>query len=235
MARPNRRSRSAWPRRPATRRPSRTWAATTTDRLGPACRRRRQPRTEGSTDNSYDFGFVRTGSIGNYVWLDENSDGYQDAGEAGIPNVRVWLKDSAGTTIATTYTDAQGGYVFSNLTANNTTYYVDVDETTLPGGHDMYQTPFANQGADFGNQNQTARQWLPGHPLPGQENLTADFGFNYRPSTDVNGNTNNGAIGDRVWLDANGDGQQDPDELGIAGVTVQLYTTRTATASTVRL
>ena len=24
------------------------------------------------------------GSIGNYVWLDENSDGYQDAGEPGI-------------------------------------------------------------------------------------------------------------------------------------------------------
>ncbi len=31
------------------------------------------------------------GSIGNYIWLDENSDGYQDAGEPGIANVTVKL------------------------------------------------------------------------------------------------------------------------------------------------
>jgi hypothetical protein len=38
----------------------------------------------------------------------------------------------------------------------------------------------------------------------------------------VNGNTGAGAIGDRVWLDADGDGRQDPTEVGLAGVTVQL-------------
>ncbi len=31
------------------------------------------------------------GSIGNYVWLDEDGDGDQDAGESGIPNVLVTL------------------------------------------------------------------------------------------------------------------------------------------------
>ncbi len=29
--------------------------------------------------------------VGNYVWLDEDGDGDQDAGEAGIPNVMVTL------------------------------------------------------------------------------------------------------------------------------------------------
>ena len=33
-----------------------------------------------------------------------------------------------------------------------------------------------------------------------------------------------GAIGDRVWIDADGDGLQDPDESGLGGVTVNLYT-----------
>ena len=51
---------------------------------------------------SYDFGFTRPGAIGNYVWVDENSDGYQDAGEPGIPNVRVNLYDAAGALVATT-------------------------------------------------------------------------------------------------------------------------------------
>ena len=38
----------------------------------------------------------------------------------------------------------------------------------------------------------------------------------------MTGNTGTGAIGDRVWIDADGDGVQDPGEAGLAGVTVQL-------------
>jgi len=47
---------------------------------------------------------------------------------------------------------------------------------------------------------------------PGTEYLGNDFGVNY-----------SGTIGDRVWLDANGDGVQDTGEPGLAGVTVELY------------
>ncbi len=48
------------------------------------------------------------GVIGNYVWVDENLDGYQDAGEPGIPNVTVNLYNRNGVLVATTVTDAQG-------------------------------------------------------------------------------------------------------------------------------
>ncbi len=64
---------------------------------------------------------VPLGAIGNYVWVDENSDGLQDAGEPGIPNVAVQLsEDTDGdgvpdTVVATTVTDAAGGYLFTNL------------------------------------------------------------------------------------------------------------------------
>jgi hypothetical protein len=46
----------------------------------------------------------------------------------------------------------------------------------------------------------------------GETNDTVDAGF-WRPA----------AIGDRVWLDANANGQQDAGEAGVAGVAVELY------------
>jgi len=56
--------------------------------------------------------------IGNYVWLDENGDGVQDAGETGIPNVLVTLtgNDEDGVPVSLSfYTDANGGYIFEGL------------------------------------------------------------------------------------------------------------------------
>ena len=43
--------------------------------------------------NDADFGLQPpgTGSIGDYVWLDKDNDGVQDAGESGMPNVTVRL------------------------------------------------------------------------------------------------------------------------------------------------
>ena len=166
---------------------------------------------------------MRTGSIGNYVWVDENSDGYQDAGEPGLPNIRIFLKNcSTGATLATTYTDAQGGYLFDNLAPG--TYCVDVDETTLPAG--MTQTPYNLPGADFGNQNHSGNGYQVVLP-PGGENLTADFGYNYNTTPCVDGdpscNDATATIGDRVWVDADGDGVQDPEEVGISGVLVTLF------------
>jgi hypothetical protein len=163
------------------------------------------------------------GAIGNYVWVDENSDGYQDAGERGIPNVQINLKDAQGNVIATTYTDSHGGYLFPNLPAGS--YFVDVVEATLPAG--MTQTPFNLPGADFGNQDQSGTGYAVtiGGTQP-LENLTADFGYNYNPTGDVD-NPPSGAtaaLGDRVWIDVDGDGAQDPDEVGVRGVTVQLFT-----------
>ena len=122
------------------------------------------------------------GSIGNYIWLDENSDGYQGAGESGIANVRVVLNDANGNFIAETWTDANGGYLFDNLPAGD--YRVDVDESTLPSG--MTQTPPSTlPGGDFGNQDQSGNGYLVMLPSGG-ENLTADFGYNYNSSGNVN-------------------------------------------------
>ena len=54
-------------------------------------------------------------SVGDYVWMDNNKNGIQDAGEPGVPNILVVLYDSALTKIASKYTDASGHYRFDSI------------------------------------------------------------------------------------------------------------------------
>ena len=168
--------------------------------------------TEGQTDTSYDFGFVpQRGSIGNSVWLDEDGDGVQDAGEGGIAGLTVTLSgtDPYGNSVSlTTVTGADGGYVFNDLLPG--TYTVTVNGGTPPSG--MVQT-FDPDGA-VDNQAVVVL-------AAGQEQLGTDFGYNW--TTDPTTNTGNGSIGDRLWIDADGDGVQDAGEAGLSGVTVQLF------------
>ena len=41
-----------------------------------------------SSPDEWTVDVLLSSAIGNYVWLDEDGDGDQDAGEAGIPNVQ---------------------------------------------------------------------------------------------------------------------------------------------------
>ncbi|MGN5980663.1 SdrD B-like domain-containing protein, partial [Finegoldia magna] len=71
-------------------------------------------------------------SIGDKVWLDENANGIQDAGEAGVEGVTVKLldkdgnpaKDFNGNPVKDQVTDAKGNYKFENLAAGE--YVVQV-------------------------------------------------------------------------------------------------------------
>ena len=62
----------------------------------------------------------QTGAIGNVVWLDENGNAAEDAGEAGISGLPVTLSgtDMFGNPVSqSTVTDAAGGYLFTDLVA----------------------------------------------------------------------------------------------------------------------
>jgi len=61
-------------------------------------------------------------SLGDYVWNDTNKNGVQDAGEMGIAGVKVELYTCVGSLVATTFTDANGYYSFTNLMPGD--YYV---------------------------------------------------------------------------------------------------------------
>ena len=54
-------------------------------------------------------------SLGDFVWIDNNVNGIQDAGEPGLANVEVVLYDSLLQVIDTKYTDDSGYYQFKNI------------------------------------------------------------------------------------------------------------------------
>ncbi len=167
------------------------------------------------TDNTIDFGFVppAQGAIGDFVWLDLNSNGIQDAGEPGINNVTLRLYDSAnnlvGTTTTVTNSGQDGYYQFTGLAAG--TYTVKVDATTLPPT-DSPTVSNAPGSTPANDSNGSPASVTLATNLSVDE--TIDFGY-VPPCT--------GIIGDFVWNDLNGNGIQDAGEPGIPGVIVNLY------------
>ena len=71
-------------------------------------------------------GTVQTASIGDYVWLDENGDGIQDAGENGLGGITVELLDASGTVVATTVTDNTGFYTFTDINPGDYKIHIDL-------------------------------------------------------------------------------------------------------------
>ncbi|MBT8334018.1 MAG: MSCRAMM family adhesin SdrC, partial [Deltaproteobacteria bacterium] len=137
--------------------PDATLDNTSTVNLGPS-----------QINNEQDFGYTGTGSIGDTVYYDADGNGFQSPGERGLGGVTVTLQgdfDNDGTIEAvTTTTDANGTYLFDNLTAGAYTVYVDT--TTLPGG--LTQT--GDPDAILDNQSTVALS-------AGEANLAQDFGY----------------------------------------------------------
>lgn len=161
------------------------------------------------TDLTWDFG-LRTpdlGSIGDLVWDDVNEDGCQQLGEPGLGGIRLTLQDDLGNDWVTVSL-SDGSYVFSGLPAGN--YTVDVDATTLPVG---YQPTACNACGDPTVDNDCGPVAVV--LAADQMDPTVDFGFAF--SSPVQG-----SIGDRVWFDFDGDGIQDPEDVGLQGYGVEL-------------
>ena len=150
----------------------------------------------GANRTDVDFGYRGTASVGDRVWNDANGNGTQDAGETGFNGVTVELLDGANV-VATTTTAGDGNYSFNNLGAGSYTVRV----SGLPAG--VTET-FDLDGVASANQATFSL-------AAGQNRTDVDFGYRY-----------NGSVGDRVWLDSNGNGAQDAGEAGINGATVEL-------------
>ncbi len=161
--------------------------------------------TAGQDDTSADFGYQQqNASIGDFIWNDLDGDGVQDGGEPGIGGVTVDLiadlngngeKDDGEPVLATDTTDGSGAYDFTGLTAGN--YIVEVTDTGA-----VLTTYVLTGGTNPLAVTITA----------GQDYNNADFGYQQQ----------NASIGDFIWNDLNGDGNQDGGEPGIGGVTVDL-------------
>jgi uncharacterized repeat protein (TIGR01451 family) len=158
---------------------------------------------------------AKAAKLGDYVWNDLNANGVQDANETGIAGATVQLVrdinndgdfNDANELLATTATDAAGHYAFIGLTPA-LTYQV---RFLLPTGYDSV-SPRQADGSTSSNNNSDALVSNVVVLSSGEYNSTLDAGF-YRKAS----------LGDRLWVDANGNGQQDAGEAGISGQTVTL-------------
>ncbi|MGB5049331.1 MAG: SdrD B-like domain-containing protein [Caldilineaceae bacterium] len=148
-----------------------------------------------------------TGSIGDRVWVDTNGNGIQDVGENGLSGVTVKLLDSNGSLITSMPTNGNGNYTFSNLQPGS--YFV---EFVLPNGRAFSPKGAGNDASVDSNANTGTGRTDIIVIGAGEDNPTIDAGL-YTPAS----------IGDRAWIDANGNGIQDGGESGLPGVTVKLY------------
>ena len=171
---------------------------------------------QGETNLTADLGIVPPAlrnTLGDFVWFDQNNDGLQTAGEPGMPGVMVTLYDNAGTPIAYTTTDLNGQYLFAGLADG--TYSVGF--SNLPSGFDFTSKSAVNDltgsDADLVSGKTVAVTLTYAIGGTSRDNRSLDAGLSSAGS----------ALGNYVWLDANGDGVQDVTETGIAGVTVTLY------------
>ncbi len=169
----------------------------------------------GDARTDLDAGLFQRVTIGDRVWMDSNGNGLQDPGEANAPGVTVQLRNTAGTVLATTATDASGNYSFANLLPG--TYNV---RFTAPGGT-LFTTRDAGNDALDSDANTTNGTTGNITLTSGQTNNTRDAGLILAAS-----------IGDRVWADLDRDGQQDGEEPGIGNVTVRLLSAAGAVIAT---
>ena len=181
------------------------------------------PANDTLSDVDFGYHHPALGSIGNLVWFDSNGDGDRDAGEPGLPNVTVDLVvdldgdgnwDAAEPFIASMATDGSGMYGFVGLRLDDgggdgdADYLVVVTDRNgvLAGTTQTSGTPHQDDHSQTNPCAVTLSSGTPNVPW-------ADFGY-YGPP---------GAVGDRVWHDANHNGRQDAGESGIQGVAVRLY------------
>jgi len=159
-------------------------------------------------DYTWDAGIYQPASVGDFVWNDQNANGIYEGVGVGLAGIQVDLYTSTGTPVASTNTDSNGYYLFSNLTPGS--YYIHF---TPPAGYNF--SPYIpavtdnkadpTPGPNFGN--------TPTFTLTsGQSDLTQDAGM-WQPAS----------VGDFVWDDLNADGIWQMGEPGINGVTVNLY------------
>ena len=170
---------------------------------------------------------VKKVSVGDYVWLDANRDGIQDAGETPIEGVKLKLtgpngqpvSDIDGNAVEPTVTDANGFYEFTDLPAleEGQTYTVSIvqdDKSTVKALEGL--VPTKENGTDDRALDSSTWTAVSRDDLvnDGDRDPTLDFGFHSKSVS----------VGDYVWLDIDRDGIQgtNENEAPIQGVKLVL-------------
>lgn len=170
-------------------------------------------------------------SVGNQLWVDNNANGKREKDEPMLAGAIVTLTDAAGhevkdldgNVVAPQTTGADGLYRFTNLPEGD--YVVTVQP---PKGY-FLTVGGIDPDDDDNDYDSNCRI----NPLNGTVN-TPVFSLHAGKEPTADGDDANSnqtvdcgffptvGVGNRIWLDVNGDGKQDADEPGVGGVTVTL-------------
>jgi hypothetical protein len=148
------------------------------------------------------------GSIGDYVFLDNDNSNTQSAGDTPVKDVKVYLLNSLGVKIDSTTTGTDGKYLFSNLPLG--TYSV---QFVAPAGQ-SFVTPLTGgdpaKDSDAGVAGKSAPITL---TAATPDVLTLDAGIKPAPK---------GSIGDYVFLDNDNSNTQSAGDTPVKDVKVYL-------------
>ena len=159
--------------------------------------------TNGINYNFYEHPYS---SLSGSVHVDTAVNGQNNTADPPLTGVTVQLLDSNGNVIQTTQTNASGGYTFSQLTPG--TY--SVRELSVDGYY--FEVAFAGSvGGTAADNHDVDTITLP-MAVDAQQ-----YNFYVVPP---------GSIGGHVHIDVDGQCETNPNEPGLAGVTVQLQNQR---------
>ena len=155
---------------------------------------------------NYDFCEYQPASLSGHVYHDINDDGQRASSEEPLAGVTITLFDDAGKVVATTTTDAQGHYAFSGLRAGLYRLVESQPDGWIDGRESIGQIAGTKVGQQTSNDQlgQIRLAW-------GDQGQDYDFG-ELRPVS----------ISGFVFHDRLNNGLRDPNDEGIAGVTVQV-------------
>jgi protocatechuate 3,4-dioxygenase beta subunit len=181
---------------------------------------------QGDTLTGIDAGFVTVptlspgepGGVGDLVWLDENGNGVQDAGEPGFQGMVVYLSHApGGQYFRSTVTDVSGHFEFTDLDPGSYVIYF-----SQPTGFQFTPPHAGDSEADSDAYGSGVTEVF--EVTGGSMRTDIDAGLIVSPPPTVPPvySSWTGTIGDRVWVDLNANGVQDSGEYGAGGVTVIL-------------
>jgi len=206
----------------------------------------------GDAMTDIDAGYLldQVGSLGGVAWIDASNDGTRSLEEPSLSGVTVALLNSAGVTVVTEVTGADGSYLFENLPSG--TYSVEFDLDPASADHVALTPTRRDAGVDTADSDIDRLTGATGVVLVagGDDVRYVDAGFiAVAEPASIQGVTwedenNNGRqdsteplvagtvvrlVDEHGLLDINGNGRQDDGEDGVSEITLRLYDASTDT------
>lgn len=168
----------------------------------------------GSDGTKYDFGAIGEGLSG-FVYIDRNASGVRDAGEAGIPGVKMTLsgttasgQDVCTMIVCEVQTDATGGFMYLGVPGSDATGYTLTEQAQNTAPLSSYSDGLeaaGNLGGTVGND-------VISNIVLAMGTLGTNYSFGEVA----------GSLAGSVFIDADNDGVRDAGEAGIEGVEITL-------------